>query len=169
MPRHRRVGRQAAGYWPRPIWSRRQCFSEKAFRKLALSAARAYREHMAELAVLPRPLLGTIASTTSPRSHRLSIIRASIICRTRQAFASYAKTLQDDRRVLLHHHTLGDVAFKAVGVGSVGTFCAIGLLTAGDASPLLLQIKEVQESVLGPSAGASAYPNHGERVVVGSE
>ena len=54
-------------------------------------------------------------------------------------------TLQEDRRVLLHRHALRDVAFKAVGVGSVGTFSAIGLLTAGDGSPLLLQIKEAQE------------------------
>jgi uncharacterized protein (DUF2252 family) len=59
------------------------------------------------------------------------------------------------------------VAFKAVGVGSVGTFSAIALLTAGDGSPLLLQIKEAQESVLAPFAGASEYANHGERVVVG--
>ena len=85
----------------------------------------------------------------------------------RQAFASYAQTLQEDRRVLLARHTLRDVAFKAVGVGSVGTFCAIGLLTAGDGAPLLLQIKEAQASVLAPCAGASAYANHGERVVVG--
>jgi len=85
----------------------------------------------------------------------------------RKAFASYAETLQEDRRVLLHRYKLRDVAFKAVGVGSVGTFCAIGLLTAGDGSPLLLQIKEAQESVLAPFAGASDYANHGERVVVG--
>ncbi len=84
-----------------------------------------------------------------------------------RAFASYAHTLQEDRRVLLQRYTLRDVAFKAVGVGSVGTFCAIALLTAGDGAPLLLQIKEAQESALGPYAGASAYANHGERVVVG--
>lgn len=84
-----------------------------------------------------------------------------------KAFASYAKTLQEDRRVLLHRYVLHDVAFKVVGVGSVGTFCAIGLLTAGDGSPLLLQIKEAQESALAPFAGASKYANHGERVVVG--
>jgi uncharacterized protein (DUF2252 family) len=68
---------------------------------------------------------------------------------------------------LLHRYVLRDVAFKAVGVGSVGTFCAIGLLTAGDGSALLLQIKEAQESVLAPFARSSKYPNHGERVVVG--
>jgi uncharacterized protein (DUF2252 family) len=85
----------------------------------------------------------------------------------KKAFASYAQTLQEDRRVLLHRYKLRDVAFKVVGVGSVGTFCAIGLLTAGDGSPLLLQIKEAQQSVLAPFAGPSNYANHGERVVVG--
>ena len=41
------------------------------------------------------------------------------------------------------------------------------LLTSDGGAPLLLQIKEAQESVLAPFAGASAYPNHGQRVVVG--
>jgi uncharacterized protein (DUF2252 family) len=85
----------------------------------------------------------------------------------RRAFESYAETLQEDRRVLLQRYHLRDVAFKVVGVGSVGTFCAIGLLVSDDAAPLLLQIKEAQESVLAPYAGASGYPNHGQRVVVG--
>jgi uncharacterized protein (DUF2252 family) len=68
---------------------------------------------------------------------------------------------------LLERYHLRDVAFKVVGVGSVGTFCAIGLLMSDDEAPLLLQIKEAQESVLAPYAGASEYPNHGQRVVVG--
>ena len=85
----------------------------------------------------------------------------------RKAFASYAQTLQEDRRVLLKRYRLHDVAFKVVGVGSVGTFCAIGLLMSDDEAPLLLQIKEAQKSVLAPYAGASEYPNHGQRVVVG--
>jgi len=85
----------------------------------------------------------------------------------RKAFASYAQTLQEDRRVLLGRHALRDVAFKVVGVGSVGTFCAIALLEAGDGSPLLLQIKEATESALASFAGASAYAHHGQRVVTG--
>jgi uncharacterized protein (DUF2252 family) len=84
-----------------------------------------------------------------------------------QAFASYAETLQEDRRVLVQRYHRRDIAFKTVGVGSVGTFCAIGLLVADDGSPLLLQVKEAQPSVLAPFAGASDYANHGERVVVG--
>ena len=85
----------------------------------------------------------------------------------KRAFTSYAATLQEDRRVLLRRYHLHDVAFKVVGVGSVGTFCAIGLLVSDDNAPLLLQIKEAQESVLAPYAGASDYDNHGQRVVVG--
>jgi uncharacterized protein (DUF2252 family) len=85
----------------------------------------------------------------------------------RKAFASYAKTLQEDRRVLLQRYALQDVAFKVVGVGSVGTFCAIGLLVSGSGAPLLLHIKEAQQSVLAPFAGASDYSNQGQRGVVG--
>ena len=84
-----------------------------------------------------------------------------------QAFVSYGGTLQEDRRVLLQRYHRRDVAFKTVGVGSVGTFCAIGLFVSDDGAPLLLQIKEAQQSVLEAFAGASAYPIHGERVVIG--
>jgi uncharacterized protein (DUF2252 family) len=84
-----------------------------------------------------------------------------------QAFASYAETLQEDRRVLLQRYHRRDIAFATVGVGSVGTFCAIGLFVSDDGSALLLQIKEAQESVLASYAGASDYANQGERVVVG--
>ena len=84
-----------------------------------------------------------------------------------KAFSSYSETLQEDRRVLLQRYHLRDVAFKVVGVGSVGTFCAIGLFVSDDDAPLLLQIKEAQQSVLAPFAGPSDYPNHGQRVVVG--
>ncbi|HTR16374.1 MAG TPA: DUF2252 domain-containing protein [Acetobacteraceae bacterium] len=85
----------------------------------------------------------------------------------RAAFAAYAATLQEDRRVLLSRYSLRDVAFKVVGIGSVGTFCAIGLFVSPDDSPLILQLKEAQASVLAPHAGASAYVNQGERVVTG--
>jgi uncharacterized protein (DUF2252 family) len=84
-----------------------------------------------------------------------------------RAFSSYSESLQEDRRVLLQRYQRRDVAFKTVGVGSIGTFCAIGLFVADDGSPLLLQIKEAQASVLAPFAGPSDYANHGQRVVVG--
>ncbi len=86
---------------------------------------------------------------------------------TRQAFARYLRTLAPERRVLLDRYRLEDVVFKVVGIGSVGTFCAIGLFLTPDGEPLLLQIKEAQASVLEPFAGASPYRDHGERVTVG--
>ena len=59
-------------------------------------------------------------------------------------------------------------ARKVVGVGSVGTRCYILLLLGrDDGDPLFLQVKEAQPSVLEQFLGPSAYPNHGERVVVG--
>ena len=83
------------------------------------------------------------------------------------ALAAYRKTLQEDRRVLLDRYRLIDFALKVVGVGSVGTLCAVGLLLAEDNDPLFLQVKEARASVLEPYAGKSAYANHGQRVVAG--
>ncbi|HET6308336.1 MAG TPA: DUF2252 domain-containing protein [Rhodopila sp.] len=88
-----------------------------------------------------------------------------IVART--AFESYKQSLPEERRILLERYELADVAFKVVGIGSVGTFCAIGLFVTRDDQPLLLQLKEAQASVLAPYAGPSAYRNQGERVVVG--
>ena len=85
----------------------------------------------------------------------------------RATFARYRDSLSDDRRVLLDHYELKDVTIKVVGVGSVGTFCAIGLLMAGERDPLFLQFKEAGPSVLEACAGKSVYPNHGQRVVQG--
>ena len=88
-----------------------------------------------------------------------------IVART--AFESYKLSLPEERRILLDRYELADVAFKVVGVGSVGTFCAIGLFATRDDQTLLLQLKEAQTSVLAAYAGPSAYRNQGQRVVVG--
>lgn len=85
----------------------------------------------------------------------------------RAAFESYKLSLPEERRLLLDRYKLADVAFKVVGIGSVGTFCAIALLVTSDDATLLLQVKEACTSVLAPYAGASLYANQGQRVVVG--
>jgi uncharacterized protein (DUF2252 family) len=85
----------------------------------------------------------------------------------RDAFCQYRSTLADDRRVLLDRYELKDITIKVVGVGSVGTFCAILLLMAGERDPLFLQVKQASESVLERYAGKSVYANHGQRVVQG--
>jgi uncharacterized protein (DUF2252 family) len=82
--------------------------------------------------------------------------------------ASYRKTLQSDRRILIDHFELADIAHKVVGVGSVGTRAWILLLESGvEAGGLLLQAKEAGPSALANYAGKSAYANQGERVVAG--
>jgi uncharacterized protein (DUF2252 family) len=85
----------------------------------------------------------------------------------REQVAQYRTSLPDHVRVLLDRYRLCDVAFKVVGIGSVGTVCGIGLFIAADDDPLFLQIKQAKESVLEPYAGASVYANHGQRVVNG--
>src|SRR5215469_13750218 len=85
----------------------------------------------------------------------------------RQGLARYRESLPEERRALLDRFEIKDIAIKVVGVGSVGTLCAIVLLMAAEDDPLFLQIKEANASVLEPYAGRSIYPNHGERVVRG--
>jgi uncharacterized protein (DUF2252 family) len=80
----------------------------------------------------------------------------------------FRESLQNDRRVLLEQFRLVDLAHKVVGVGSVGTRAWIALMAGRDGEdPLFLQFKEAQSSVLEGFTAASAYKNHGERVVSG--
>lgn len=64
------------------------------------------------------------------------------------AFANYQGTLLPERRRLVAHYELTDLALKVVGVGSVGTFCSIGLFMTADGEPLFLQVKQALPSVL---------------------
>ena len=84
------------------------------------------------------------------------------------AFEAYRNTMEEDRRLLLDHYEVRDIAIKVVGVGSVGTWCGILLLLASETDPLFLQVKQAGPSVLEAYAGKSIYPNHGQRVVNGA-
>ncbi len=84
-----------------------------------------------------------------------------------KAFDLYKESLQEDKRRLINRYRLEDVAIKVVGIGSVGTLCAVALMLAPDNEPLLLQIKEARESVLQPYVGKSSFENRGQRVVEG--
>jgi uncharacterized protein (DUF2252 family) len=81
----------------------------------------------------------------------------------------YLWSLRDELRIIIMRYRAVDVAQKVVGVGSVGTGCAIVLMLGGAEGddPLFIQIKEAQASVLEPYLGASPYPHHGQRVVIG--
>jgi uncharacterized protein (DUF2252 family) len=81
---------------------------------------------------------------------------------------SYLGSLADDRKILLQHYRIVDVARKVVGVGSVGTRCWIVFCIGNNTGdPLFLQVKEAQPSVLEPFLTQSAYSNPGQRVVSG--
>jgi uncharacterized protein (DUF2252 family) len=79
----------------------------------------------------------------------------------------YRETLPPSYRSLLDRYQICDAAIKVVGIGSVGTRCWVILFMAGDGDPLFLQVKEARTSVFEPYAGASAFANHGERIVHG--
>ena len=147
----------------------RNAETSKRFRKrLAKARKRSVPEH--DFPALADSANNEIAIRDNPpliyhlHEHRQEKHIASI----RQAFAQYRDTLAEDRRVLLDRFDLKDMAIKVVGVGSVGTFCAILLLTAAEDDPLFLQVKEARASVLEAYAGKSVYRNHGERVVRGT-
>jgi len=93
--------------------------------------------------------------------HRLSFQRV---------FAAYREGVTPDRLRLLDRFTIKDLVFKAVGVGSVGTFCCVGLFLTGDGEPLFLQLKQAQRSVLERLGGKPKYKGHqGRRVVEGQK
>jgi uncharacterized protein (DUF2252 family) len=85
----------------------------------------------------------------------------------KEPFAQYRESLPEHVRTLYDRYKFSDMAIKVVGVGSVGTVCAIGLFLSSADDPIFLQIKEAKASVLEPYAGKSQHKNHGERVVVG--
>jgi uncharacterized protein (DUF2252 family) len=90
--------------------------------------------------------------------------------RANAVFSAYRKTLSPDRLKLLDRFVMKDIAFKAVGVGSVGTFCCVGLFLTGDNEPLFLQIKQAMHSVLERLGGKLSYQgNQGRRVVEGQQ
>src|SRR6516162_82521 len=74
----------------------------------------------------------------------------------------YLASLSEERRVITFRYRSLDIAQKVVGVGSVGTRCAIVLLLGGPEGddPLFIQIKEAGSSALEQYLGTSPYPNH---------
>ncbi|MBC2906436.1 DUF2252 domain-containing protein [Streptomyces cupreus] len=148
--------------------------SKKVRRRTAQATAKARtRTHIQAFARLTRdtpegrriapdpPLITPLADLTDPGEARREKELATVL-------AEYRSSLSAERRHLLRHFRLVDLARKVVGVGSVGTRCWILLLLGrDDDDPLLLQAKEAQHSVLAPHTGGDDYDNQGRRVVDG--
>jgi uncharacterized protein (DUF2252 family) len=85
-----------------------------------------------------------------------------------ESFEEYKQNVSDNIKQLIGNFRIIDFAFKVVGVGSVGTRCAIILLEGRDNNdPLFLQIKQANKSVLEDHLPESRYHNSAERVVQG--
>jgi uncharacterized protein (DUF2252 family) len=124
---------------------------EKEFAKLAFISGDRPR-------IIDQPPLIFHTNDIRDNEHRANVERA---------VADYLTSLSPEKRLVLSRYQLEDVAFKVVGVGSVGTACGIALFVSGSGDSLFLQFKQARQSVLEPYAGTSPYQHAGERVVVG--
>ena len=85
-----------------------------------------------------------------------------------KGFAKYRASMEPEVAVLYDRYELKDFVFKAVGVGSVGTYCYVGLFMSGDEEPMFLQVKEASRSVLEVLDEKLIFQGHqGRRVVEG--
>jgi uncharacterized protein (DUF2252 family) len=82
-------------------------------------------------------------------------------------YRSYLGSLSHERNTLVSRFRAVDFAMKVVGVGSVGTLCFSELLLDDTDSPLFLQVKEAQPSVLTIAPEAPSVDHEGARVVNG--
>jgi len=108
------------------------------------------------------PLIEPIHDLAPPGLGReeLDTLAQSLVSTYRESLAREHHPLEEYRLV--------DTARKVVGVGSVGTHAWIHLFIGRDGrDPLILQSKEAQPSVLERFLKQSAFPNCGQRVVVG--
>lgn len=83
------------------------------------------------------------------------------------AVAAYQASLRDDVSVLLSRFRLVDLAHKVVGVGSVGYPMFHCPVLDDNDSPLFLQVKEAEPSVLERHWRPSPVTHQGQRVVAG--
>lgn len=95
-------------------------------------------------------------------------VTPEVFTEIRERFAEYLATLRPDRALLISQFRLVDAARRVVGVGSVGTRCAIVLLEGPGGASLFLQIKEACHSVAAKD-GMTVPGGEGFRVVTCQE
>ena len=92
------------------------------------------------------------------------------------SFREYLTTVPADIALLASQFRVADIALRVVGVGSVGTRAYLLILLGPDGTPLILQLKEANRSVLEEYGGArqpeslraaEAALGHGQRVISG--
>jgi uncharacterized protein (DUF2252 family) len=136
------------------------------------SLAEVSRSHttMQALAKLARPVDGTYQIVDRPPLIVHLDDDSHLAQQIAEVYEEYRTTLPPNRRQLLDQYRLCDFAQKVVGVGSVGTRCAIALFVGrGALDPLFLQFKQARASLLEPYVGQSEFDHSGERVVIGQQ
>jgi len=93
-----------------------------------------------------------------------------------ESIQEYLAAVPTDVALLLSHFRVTDIALRVVGVGSVGTRCYLVILVGPNGTPMILQIKEANRSVLEEYGGwrqpdslteAVAAKGQGVRVIDG--
>lgn len=132
------------------------------------------KDRFKALSRLTRPVDGDIQFVSDPPllvpAHELfsELGGQELDTAIQQLMGQYTETVSYRTASLLDRYTYRHTARKVVGVGSVGTRCWVVLLTGrNDEDPLFIQVKQANQSVLEPYAGASEFTNHGQRVVNG--
>jgi uncharacterized protein (DUF2252 family) len=98
----------------------------------------------------------------------VGIDRRRLLETLRSMMVSYRRTLGAETGFLISRYRIVDVARKVVGVGSVGTQCWIVLLIDRRfGTPLMIQVKEAQPSVLEAFLKKGPFRHQGHRVVAG--
>lgn len=83
-----------------------------------------------------------------PEAKKLSITPQQLSKQLELMMKTYRLSLPKERRFIIDQYIIRDIAFKVVGVGSVGTRCWVILLESGfNQHTLILQIKEANHFV----------------------
>lgn len=82
------------------------------------------------------------------KQKKLSITPQQLSKQLELMMKTYRLSLPKERRFIIDQYTIRDIAFKVVGIGSVGTRCWVILLEGGfNQDTLILQIKEANDFV----------------------
>ena len=146
----------------------RKAFKRNVAKARAKDSSRAFAKLVEEVDGQPRiaadpPLVVPVRELATEEAPGVDV-KALVL----EVLSDYRDSIAAERRAVVDSYRLADVAFKVVGVGSVGTRAWIALMLGRDqADPLFLQIKEAQRSVLEPYTAPSRFEHQGERVVHG--
>jgi Uncharacterized protein conserved in bacteria (DUF2252) len=138
-------------------------------RRLKVLANALDRDHYAEFVKLGELSGGVPRIKDQPPLiyHEENSDTPEFLDRVKRSIDLYRQSLPVNVRVLFDRYEFADSARKVVGVGSVGTICAIALFFNAENDPLFLQIKEARQSVLEPYSTFRTTQTNGARVVIG--